>query len=106
MKKTVRSECDSPNTPTVCDSPETPTVCDSRTVRFEDENRKTQPTVHNDRQKLSVPEVDSVVPLRVRRSPAVMDRDGQYKTRTGRVVRMLRSVIPVIWIHNCIKQIL
>ena len=83
-KKTVRCECDSPNTPTVCGSPETPTVCDSRKVRFEDENRKTQPTVHNYRQRLSGPEANSDVPLHVTRSPAVMDRDGQYKTRIWR----------------------
>ena len=84
-KKTVRCECDSPNTPTVCDSPETPSVCDSRKVRFEDENRKTQPTVHNYRQKLSVWEANNDVSLLVNRSPAVMDRDGQYNRRTGRV---------------------
>ena len=75
------------NNPTVCGSPETQTVCDSRTVRFEDENQKTQPTVHNYRQKLSGSEANSDVPLHVTRPPAVMDRDGQYKTRTGRVIR-------------------
>ena len=73
-----------------CNSPNTLTVCDSRTVRFEDENQKTQPTVHNYRQKLSVSEVDSDIRLRITRSPAVMDRDGQYKTRTDRVVRKPR----------------
>ena len=80
-KKTVRCECD---------SPKSPTVCDSRKVRFEDENRKTQPTVHNYIQKLSGSEANSDVPLHVTRSPAVMDRDRQYKTRTGRMIRKPR----------------
>ena len=89
-KKTVRCECDSPNTPTVCGSSETQIVSDSRKVRFEDENRKTQPTEHNYRQKLSGSEANSDVPVHVTRSPAVMDRDGLCKTRTGRVIRKPR----------------
>ena len=78
--------------------------CDSRTVRFEDKNRKTQPTMHN--YKLSVSDADNDVPLRLIRSPGVMDHDGQYKMKTGWVVRKPRSVIRVMWMHNYIKQLL
>ena len=88
--QTPPTVCGCPETPTVCGSAETPTVCGSRKVRFENENRKTQPTVHNYRQKLSESEEKTNVPLHVTRSLAVMDHDGQYKTRTGRVIRKPR----------------
>ena len=56
----------------MCGSSEKPTVCDSRKVRFEDENRKTQPTVHNYRQKLGGSEANSDVPVHITRSHAVL----------------------------------